>query len=287
MCQFDISNSFENFNKIPQNYRDTVQFKNMVDLGIDENEGENVNVGGFRKLSFEEFKKTDFFKHIRNEEPIKNPDDLYFAIRCLNYWFISILPEYIMDYIFDNEDGPFLFLIDDENISIDMIESRNKHIFYFFFNLFKTGKLLLSNIKDEDLYKALFNRIHGEKQNKIACGDDHTAAIRNDGKLFCWGNNDGGQCNIPNDIKNDKFISVSCGRWHTTVIRDDGKLFCWGRNIENQCKIPTDIKNDKFIALSCGSWHTAAIREDGNCSVGVIIIKVNVTFQLILKMINL
>ena len=31
----------------------------------------------------------------------------------------------------------------------------------------------------------------------IACGYNHTAAVRADGTVVCWGNNDAGQLNVP------------------------------------------------------------------------------------------
>ncbi len=87
----------------------------------------------------------------------------------------------------------------------------------------------------------------------VACGYQHTCAIRDDGTLWCWGNGDSGQ--LGNGGRERRSVPTevtppdAAGRWeevytsagggaeggaHTCAIRNDRTLWCWGRNGSGQ-----------------------------------------------------
>lgn len=77
----------------------------------------------------------------------------------------------------------------------------------------------------------------------LSAGLGHSVAIKSDGSLWAWGNNDYGQLgngstapsNLPIKIGNDKdWVIVSAGKYHTFAIKADGTLWGWGRNAEGQ-----------------------------------------------------
>jgi alpha-tubulin suppressor-like RCC1 family protein len=85
----------------------------------------------------------------------------------------------------------------------------------------------------------------GDSFVQIACGYNHSMAIRGDGRLFAWGLNDYGQLgdnaattnkSIPVSVSTgDSFIKVACTRHHSMAIRgSDNVVFCWGRNGDGQ-----------------------------------------------------
>ena len=51
----------------------------------------------------------------------------------------------------------------------------------------------------------------------------HTCAIRDDGTVECWGDNDHGQADPPPG----EFTAITSGTWHTCGIRTDGTAQCW------------------------------------------------------------
>lgn len=84
---------------------------------------------------------------------------------------------------------------------------------------------------------------------QLAVGDHHSCALRDDGKLTCWGwNGDAGRggqlghdpksdaacevgvCRIaPTEVPGTGAVArVTAGGWHTCVLRTDGTVACWG-----------------------------------------------------------
>lgn len=124
----------------------------------------------------------------------------------------------------------------------------------------------------------------------VSCGAYFTAAIKEDGTLWMWGQNDMGQLgngtrqnqHTPIQVL-DQVAAVSCGYSHTAAIRYDGSLWVWGHNGYNQLgtngvvngqapgwgntqlpiqTVPVKIM-DQVSTVSCGNWHTVAIKTDG------------------------
>nr|XP_046238715.1 retinitis pigmentosa GTPase regulator b isoform X2 [Scatophagus argus] len=80
---------------------------------------------------------------------------------------------------------------------------------------------------------------------KIACGDEHTALITENGKLFMFGSNNWGQLGLGSKVtvnkptcvkalKSEKVHLVACGRNHTLICTAEGKVFASGGNSEGQ-----------------------------------------------------
>jgi uncharacterized repeat protein (TIGR02543 family) len=77
----------------------------------------------------------------------------------------------------------------------------------------------------------------------VSAGETHTVAIRTDGSLWAWGNNESGQLgngtttyrNTPVRIGTaTNWVSVSAGFNHTAALRTDGSLWTWGGNRSGQ-----------------------------------------------------
>ena len=83
----------------------------------------------------------------------------------------------------------------------------------------------------------------------------HVCAIRSDGTLFCFGDNEFGQTDVPDGT----YTSVSAGELHSCAVRTDRTLMCWGNNDAGQADAP----DGTFAAVSAGSLHSCAVRTDG------------------------
>ena len=118
----------------------------------------------------------------------------------------------------------------------------------------------------------------------VACGNYHTAAIKTDGTLWTWGQNNNGQLgdntttNRSSPVQTVTFGTnwklVSCGRYYTAAIKTDGTLWSWGNNsnagslgdntrTNRSSPVQTVTFGTNWKLVSCGREHTAAIKTDG------------------------
>ena len=74
---------------------------------------------------------------------------------------------------------------------------------------------------------------------KVAAGGYHTVALKNDGTVACWGNNNSGQCNTPANL--GPVTAIAAGYYHTVALKNDGTVACWGDNNYGQCNTPANL----------------------------------------------
>ena len=92
----------------------------------------------------------------------------------------------------------------------------------------------------------------------IAAAEHHVVALRNDGTVVAWGNNNNGQTSVPGGLSGVQAIATSSG--HTLVLKDDGSLTAWG-SIGETYILPglTGV-----VAIASGSGHKVVLKIDGS-----------------------
>jgi alpha-tubulin suppressor-like RCC1 family protein len=125
----------------------------------------------------------------------------------------------------------------------------------------------------------------GTNWKSVACGLDHTAAIKTDGSLWTWGKNTNGELGT-NDATSrstpvttfaggNNWKQVDCNNGFTAAIKTDGSLWTWGRNLGfmlginggfvlKSTPITTFAGGNNWKQVACGADHTAAIKTDGS-----------------------
>ncbi|XP_028318385.1 retinitis pigmentosa GTPase regulator b isoform X3 [Gouania willdenowi] len=121
---------------------------------------------------------------------------------------------------------------------------------------------------------------------KIACGDEHTALITENGKLFMFGSNNWGQLGLGSKVtinkptcvkalKCEKVQLVACGRNHTLVCTAQGGVYASGGNSEGQLglgdceerstfqKVTSLDSHGPIKQLDAGSNTSAALTATG------------------------
>jgi len=123
----------------------------------------------------------------------------------------------------------------------------------------------------------------------VSCGAFHTAAVKNDGTMWCWGRNNTGALGnnkpastaaantrstpVTTILGGSNWSSVACGYESTTSIKSDGSLWSWGTGSSGQLGVnDTTSRSTPVTTLStgltwasvtCGSLHTVALKTDG------------------------
>ncbi|MDA8843855.1 putative Ig domain-containing protein, partial [Euryarchaeota archaeon] len=125
--------------------------------------------------------------------------------------------------------------------------------------------------------------------NKVSVGNQNTCAIRENGSLMCWGQDNKGQlgdggtntekdtpvyANLP---AGRKAVAVSAGALNACALLDNGSMMCWGDDVFGQLGngATTTIEQDEpvyvnlptgrtAVGLSLGWAHVCAILDTGS-----------------------
>ena len=120
----------------------------------------------------------------------------------------------------------------------------------------------------------------------LATGDRHVIALKADGSVWAWGNNERGQLGNGITGKNkwppvrimppgSGTIAVAAGNRYSFAAKKDGSVWAWGNNIFGQLGNGTlDIDHPApqrilpagsgVIAIVAGAFHVLALKKDGS-----------------------
>lgn len=124
----------------------------------------------------------------------------------------------------------------------------------------------------------------GSDWKQVASGSSHTAAIKTDGSLWTWGDNNAGQLgnndttasSSPTQLGSGTDWSfVDCGNDYMAALKTDGSLWLWGDNNDGtlgvgdsanySSPVQTICGGTNWSKISCGDHHMTAIKDDGTC----------------------
>ena len=114
-------------------------------------------------------------------------------------------------------------------------------------------------------------------------GYGHTCAVLRSGDVYCWGNNQDGQCGVPPSEPiiskpvrvpaGVHFIAAVPGEGHTCGLTSDKLLYCWGNTELGQCGTHPDLTGlptvgptrvpgiDNVTSFALVKNHTCAVRS--------------------------
>jgi alpha-tubulin suppressor-like RCC1 family protein len=123
----------------------------------------------------------------------------------------------------------------------------------------------------------------GTNWKQVFSGNRNVLAVKTDGTLWGWGQNNGAQLGtndaIPKSTPVTTFAGgtnwkqVSCGIGHGAAIKTDGTLWVWGSNASGQLgtnnvntsstPVTTFAGGTNWKQVSCGYRFTAVVKTDG------------------------
>lgn len=120
-------------------------------------------------------------------------------------------------------------------------------------------------------------RFRGVATTMISTGSLSSYAVRRDGSLWGWGNNDYGQLGLGHTVSTAKptligthFAMVEAGDSFAFGIKKDGSLWAWGDNERGQLgdgtttNRTTPVKiGDGFLTVSAGAYHAVGLKAGG------------------------
>ncbi|MEN8906678.1 MAG: fibronectin type III domain-containing protein, partial [Clostridiales bacterium] len=156
----------------------------------------------------------------------------------------------------DNELGKF------HSIKLDNLYINNEYYFSVTSETNDGDKVWESNqsfIAKPYMNSSNTYKISNENLIDIVTGSNFTVALKKDKTVIAWGDNEFGQCNVPDNLTNVKQISA--GYNHVLALKEDGTVVAWGINRE-EINVPYGLSNVKEVAV--GSSYSAALKEDGS-----------------------
>lgn len=99
-----------------------------------------------------------------------------------------------------------------------------------------------------------------ERLVDLSAGEEHACAVRDDGAIFCWGQNNYGQVGDGTSntdrlrptrvVDVDDGVQVAAGTGHTCALRSDGTVACWGWNSYGQSGSSTIRVQPRPVAIA-------------------------------------
>jgi alpha-tubulin suppressor-like RCC1 family protein len=91
----------------------------------------------------------------------------------------------------------------------------------------------------------------------ISAGTSHALALRSDGTVVAWGDNQFGQTSVPIGLSN--VMAVAAGGTHSLALKKNGSLVEWGDG-DNRW-IPARAGLSNIVAISSGDSHSLALNS--------------------------
>jgi GH25 family lysozyme M1 (1,4-beta-N-acetylmuramidase) len=102
---------------------------------------------------------------------------------------------------------------------------------------------------------------------RIAAGGAHSLALKFDGTVAAWGNNDWGQSTVPAGLNG--ISAIAAGYRHSLALKSDGTVVAWGAGGPGQSDNPNygqstvPVGLNGVVAIAAGWYHSLALKADG------------------------
>ena len=109
-------------------------------------------------------------------------------------------------------------------------------------------------------------RARGIHYRAVSAGAGHFLALRSNGSILAFGNNQAGQCNVPALPPGLIYKSVVARGELSGALRSDGQILLWGNGAQGQSTVPNLPSGVTWTMLDIGRTHCLGLRSDGQIS---------------------
>ena len=119
----------------------------------------------------------------------------------------------------------------------------------------------------------------GTNWKQVACGSQCTVAIKTDGTLWIWGQNNTGQLGVNDTTQRNTPVTtftggtnwkqVSCGNNHVVAIKTDGTLWTWGLGSSGQLGVNDILTRTTPVTTFAGGTNWKQIAGIGYCTTAI------------------
>ena len=98
----------------------------------------------------------------------------------------------------------------------------------------------------------------------IAAGGFHSLALKSDGTVVAWGDNDVGQSTVPGGLNG--VVAIAAGRRsHSLALKSDGTVVAWGQIDDGHAPVTETVPGglNGVVAIAAGCHHSLALKSDG------------------------
>jgi alpha-tubulin suppressor-like RCC1 family protein len=117
--------------------------------------------------------------------------------------------------------------------------------------------------------RVLPDELRGVVFTNVSAGYAHSLAVKLDGTVVAWGENNSGQSTVPLGLTN--VVKVAAGGFlgaggggiigHSLALKANGMVVAWGDNRYGQTNVPPIL--GEVTAISAGADHSLALKRDG------------------------
>lgn len=129
------------------------------------------------------------------------------------------------------------------------------------------GQLGVGDTKDRDV-PTVIEELSRERVATLSCGDRHSFAVTDDGKVFGWGSNEFGQLGygkkrdtilrptVIEGLQGLKIVGISSGDRHSAAVTNTGAVYTWGCGSDGQCGhgVFSDVVRPKLVERLVGKF---------------------------------
>ncbi|MEK7780881.1 MAG: hypothetical protein AAB370_05210 [Verrucomicrobiota bacterium] len=84
-------------------------------------------------------------------------------------------------------------------------------------------------------------------------------ALKDNGRVVAWGDNNRGQTNAPATLTN--VVAIAAGWFHSLALKADGNVVAWGHGIDGSTNVPPGL--NQVVAIGVGQVHNRVLRANG------------------------